>query len=152
MTTETTETLLETDAAPPEAAAEAPNEMAEQVAAAEATDPNVLGKMDEDENQRVTQYKLQAQALIQEIGRLDIRCTRMQRQVDDVSAQKAKALAMLEQTETEAQKYLDAIGARFEIKAGEPWQALPDGTVRRVDPELLRAAQAAAQAGPTPPQ
>ena len=108
--------------------------------------------MDPDEAQRVTQYKMQAQSLIQQIGQLDIRVTRMQRQVDDVSAQKATALTQLEQTEAEAQKYLDAIGERFQIKAGEPWQALPDGTVRRVDPELLRAAQAAAQAGPTPPQ
>lgn len=143
--TETTSDILETETP-------APNEMAEQVAEAEAEDPNVLGKMAPEEAQKIQNYKLQAQSLIQEIGRLDIRVTRMQAQVDDVSTQKGNTLSQLEQIEAEAQKYLDAIGERFNIKSGEPWQALPDGTVRRVDPELLRAAQAAAQAGPQPPQ
>lgn len=142
---EATETATETP--------EASNEMATQVAAAEAAppDPNILGKMEPDETQKVTNFKIQAQNLINELGRLDIRVTRMNKQVDEVCAQKAAVLTRLEQVEGEAQKYLDAIGERFKIKSGEPWQALPDGTVRRVDPELLRQAQAAAQAGPQPP-
>lgn len=149
-----TEATTETTENSPKPAAEATNEMAEQVAAAEAQepqDPNILGKMEPDETQRVTQYKVTAQSLMQEIGRLEIRRSRMQAQVDEVESQKAQMIAQLDGVEGEAQQDLDAIGARFGIKSGEPWQALPDGTVRRVDPELIRAAQAAAQ-GQSPPQ
>lgn len=119
----------------------------------ETQDPNVLGKMDPEENQQVQNYKVHAQQLITEIGRLDIRMSRLEAQVNEIKQQKDQVRQQLDQTEAEAQQLLNKVGDRFGIKSGEPWQALPDGTVRRVDPELLRAAQAAQKAQQqAPPQ
>ena len=84
----------------------------------ETQDPSVVGRMEEAESNAVNNLRRQANAVISEIGQLEVR--------------KARMLGTLGAIEAEAQKVMNAVAQRLGIPEGQPWQASPDGSVRVV--------------------
>lgn len=154
MTDETTTSEPEnTQDTAPESPAESPAEPPAEEAAplAEAAkptngsdaDPWVVGKAEQDEIQKINQYKAATQQGLLEIGRLEMKLASMDAQVAEVRSQKDGLVTQLTAMEVESKRTLEAIASRFGIEKGAPWQFLPDGTVKKVDPEAFQAAQAA---------
>jgi len=155
--TDDSKITLETETSEPETETPETPETPEEPAASEATetapggdgqgaDSNVLGKVEREQSKQIQDYRDQVGVLTQELGRITAKLLRMEGQVGDVRAQQTDLAQQLANTENEAQEFLNKIGMEFGIAQGEPWQILPDGTVRKLDPNLLQAARAAAEA------
>lgn len=139
MTDENTTSEPETPSEPP---AESPAEEAKPTNGSDA-DPWVVGKAEQDEIQKINQFKAATQQGLMEIGQLEIKLSSMESQVAEVRSQKDGLIAQLQAMEVESKQTLNGIAERFGIEQGAPWQFLPDGTVKKVDPEAFQAAQAA---------
>ncbi|MFA6235156.1 MAG: hypothetical protein WC824_13360 [Bacteroidota bacterium] len=80
-------------------------------------DPNVVGKLDQQEMNSLQSLQQQSLNLQTQIGGLEIR--------------KAMMLGSMQQLKDQGQMILDRAAQRFGIKQGEQWSVNPDGTVRR---------------------
>lgn len=143
--TEATETEATETPETPEAP-EAPETPEPQASGGDGQSPDILGQVDRDKQKEIQDYRDQVGALTAELGRVTAKVMRMEDQVDEVRAQQKDIVAQLVKAETEAQEMLNKVGMEFGIQPGQPWQILPDGTVKRIDPNLLQAARAAAEA------
>jgi chromosome segregation ATPase len=121
-----------------------------EMTATETQDPNVLGQAKPEEVERIALLKSQVGQLLAECGRRDIDLSRLATQVKEIEESRAQMIQHIETIEAEGKRVLDEIAKRFDIPEGQPWQYLPDGTVKRVDPEMLRAAEAAQAAARAP--
>ncbi len=129
-----------------------------EMTATETQDPNVLGQAEPEEVEKVRVLKSEVAQLLAECGRKDVDISRLKVRtaetegvVASLENQKVAMIKSIETMEVAGQEVLEGIAARFGIPSGQPWQYLDDGTVRKVDPEMLKAAEAArvAQAGQT---
>lgn len=109
-------------------------------------DPLVLGKAEPDEVATIGALKEQVNSLVFEVGRKELDLSRMDAHRKQVEEHKNSMILRIEQIEAEGKTLLEGIQVRFGIPDGEPWQYLPDGTVRRVDMNALKAAQASVEA------
>jgi len=144
--TETTETTEASEAPETTEAPQTPAETTAPGGDGQGEDANILGQVGRDKQKQIQDYREQVGTLTAELGRVTARLMRMESQVDEVREQQKGVAEQLAKAEATAQEYLNNIGTEFGIQQGEPWQILPDGTVRKIDPNLLQAARLAAEA------
>ncbi len=109
-------------------------------------DPLVLGKAEAEEVTQIATLRQKSESILYEIGRSELAISRLSSKLDELNGQKSQLVLQIEQVEVEGKGILDGIQERFGIAKDEPWQYLPDGTVRKIDVEAMKAAQVAAQA------
>jgi len=90
----------------------------EAVGEQQPVDPNVVGKLNDQEMAGVQSLQQQAMNLQMQIGGLEVR--------------KAHMLGMMQQLKDQGQAILDAAASRLGIKPGEQWSVSPDGVIRKV--------------------
>lgn len=85
-----------------------------------AVTSDIVGELTVSEMRSIEASRQSADAIVREIGNLEVR--------------KAQLLGRLNQIEAQAQATLNEAARRFGIPAGQSWQLLPDGKVRRTSP------------------
>lgn len=81
-------------------------------------DPNILGKLTDEERATITAMRQQSQEVLIKIGQIRV--------------QEMRLLSRLDQMDAGAQDILDSVTKRLDLKEGERWEATQDGTIRRV--------------------
>ena len=81
-------------------------------------DPNILGKLSDEEQQALMALRQQSGDVLTKIGQLEV--------------QKQRLLTRLDSMDEDAQKVMNQISERLGLKEGQQWVALADGSVRLV--------------------
>jgi len=85
-----------------------------------STEPTLVGTLTEEEMGSIAQLRQNASQLLNSLGQLELRRSRLVQQV--------------EQNELQAQQVLIAARDRLEIPEGTPWQVQDDGQILAVLP------------------
>jgi hypothetical protein len=94
----------------------------------EVSDSSILGQLEVVEQETLSALRQNAQALVGEIGQIEVR--------------KARLLGALSEVENRAQDELGKIGKRLGVPEGKPWQVTPDGKALLVDDAESASAEA----------
>lgn len=89
-------------------------------------DPSIVGHMTPEETQEVQRIQMSAKSLLSQIGETEVRICRMKKEKDAL-------IEALEAHEAALRATLLKVEERFGFKEGEVWQALPDGSVRKLN-------------------
>lgn len=96
------------------------SEQGVSVSPSNGSEDGFVGELTVGEMRLIQTLRQNADALVREIGNLEVR--------------KAQLLNQLNQIEQQGQSVLNGAAKRLNIPNGETWQVMPDGKVRRTGP------------------